>query len=114
MPPLILNHFRNEMHPHKTQKLAQLPRPCHNRDKTRQLSLYVSKPSRTASAFRFSSMSAERFIWSFINEYSLNTLASPCRSSWVTHSSATPPGGFLRERLRLAYPYRADLSSCLQ
>ena len=31
------------------------------------------------------------FICNFICEYFLKTLASPCRSNWVTHSSATPP-----------------------
>jgi hypothetical protein len=34
---------------------------------------------------------ASRFICSFISEYFLNTFASPCRRSSVTHSSATPP-----------------------
>jgi len=42
-------------------------------------------------ACRFNFCKASRFICSFICEYFLNTLASPCRSSWVTHSSATPP-----------------------
>ena len=42
-------------------------------------------------AARFSFSSASRFICSFICEYFLNTFASPCRRSCVTHSSATPP-----------------------
>jgi len=35
--------------------------------------------------------SASRFIASFTYEYFLNTFESPCRSSCVTQSSATPP-----------------------
>ena len=42
-------------------------------------------------AWRLSVVRASRFICSFICEYFLKTLASVCRSSCVTHSSATPP-----------------------
>jgi hypothetical protein len=62
-----------------------------DRDKTHQLGLSVSKPDQPSFAFRFSFCSASLFIVSLICEYFLNTLASPCRSSCVTHSSATPP-----------------------
>jgi len=34
---------------------------------------------------------ASRFIWTFICEYFLNTIESPCQSACVTHLSATPP-----------------------
>ena len=59
--------------------------------KPHQLTFSVSKPGRASFAFRFNFCSASRFICSFICEYFLNTLASPCRSNWVTYSSATPP-----------------------
>jgi hypothetical protein len=42
-------------------------------------------------ARRFSFSKASRFICNFIWEYFLKTCASPWRSIWVTHSSATPP-----------------------
>jgi hypothetical protein len=51
----------------------------------------VPKLEPTSFAGRFSFASTSRFICSFICEYFLNTFASPCRSSCVTHSSATPP-----------------------
>src|SRR5205807_9786425 len=59
--------------------------------KPHQLCLSVSKLRPLSFACRFSFCSASLFICSFICEYFLNTLASPCRSSWVTHSSAMPP-----------------------
>ena len=59
--------------------------------KPHQLGLSVSKPGRSSLAFRFIFCRASLFICSFICEYFLNTFASPCRSSCVTHSSATPP-----------------------
>ena len=42
-------------------------------------------------ARRLSFSRASRFIRNFIWEYFLKTCASLCRSSCVTHSSATPP-----------------------
>ena len=59
--------------------------------KPHQLGLTVSKPGPSSLAFRFNFCRASLFICSFICEYFLNTFASPCRSSCVTHSSATPP-----------------------
>ena len=49
--------------------------------KPHQLGLSVSKLRPLSFACRFSFCSASRFICSFICEYFLNTLASPCRSS---------------------------------
>ena len=46
-------------------------------------------------ALRFSFVNASRFICNFICEYFLNTLASPRRRSWVTHSSARLSEGLL-------------------
>src|SRR5262245_10544200 len=45
----------------------------------------------TSLARRLILSSASRFICNFICEYFLKTCASPWRSIWVTHSSATPP-----------------------
>ena len=59
--------------------------------KPHQLGLSVSKPGRSSLAFRFIFCRASLFICSFICEYFLNTFASPCRSSCVTHSSAIWP-----------------------
>jgi hypothetical protein len=59
--------------------------------KLHQLGFSVSKLRLLSFACRFSFCRASRFICSFICDYFLNTFASPCRSSWVTHSSATPP-----------------------
>lgn len=47
--------------------------------------------TRASFAERLSVARASRFICSFMCEYLMNTFASPCRSSCVTHSSATPP-----------------------
>src|SRR5665213_1315271 len=49
------------------------------------------KPFRSSLACRLIFSKASRFICNFICEYFLKTFASPCRSIWVTHSSATPP-----------------------
>ena len=49
--------------------------------KPHQLGRSVSKLRPLSFACRFSFCSASRFICSFICEYFLNTLASPCRSS---------------------------------
>jgi hypothetical protein len=89
-PLLILNHFLNLRTCAGGQIGPKSPRPWQNRDKTHQLGLSVSKPGRSSFAFRFSFSKASRFICSFIWEYFLNILASPCRNC-VTHSSATPP-----------------------
>jgi hypothetical protein len=55
----------------------------------------ATKTSAAAGAIslarRFSFSKASRFIYNFIWEYFLKTCASPWRSIWVTHSSATPP-----------------------
>ena len=62
-----------------------------------KLDLLVVLPYQNASmrpaslALRLIRVRASRFIWSFICEYFLKTLASVCRSICVTHSSATPP-----------------------
>ena len=56
-----------------------------------QFGLTVSKLLLFSLACRLSFSRASRFICNFICEYFLNTLASPWRSNWVTHSSATPP-----------------------
>src|SRR5262245_32211795 len=56
-----------------------------------QFTLSAPKRDWPSFAFRFSFFSASLFICSFICEYFLNTLAWPCRSNCVTHSSATPP-----------------------
>ena len=49
------------------------------------------KPFRSSLACLLIFSKASRFICNFICEYLLKTFASPCRSIWVTHSSATPP-----------------------
>src|SRR5580704_7039474 len=55
------------------------------------LSIIPSVPERqTRWRVRCIFSNASRFICSFICEYFLNTLASPCRRNCVTHSSATP------------------------
>jgi hypothetical protein len=56
-----------------------------------QFGLPVSVFLPCSFACRLSLSNASRFICNLICEYFLNTLASPCRSNWVTHSSATPP-----------------------
>src|ERR1035441_121354 len=54
-----------------------------------QLGLPVSTLLCCSLDCRLSFSRASRFICNFICEYFLKTLASPWRSSWVTHSSAT-------------------------
>jgi len=84
---LILNHFpadqplRNSFSAQKRIKTVSKPVHC---------TLTVSKPFASL-ACRLIFSRASRFICNFICEYFLKTFASPWRSIWVTHSSATPP-----------------------
>ena len=86
---LILKHFRIK---HPTFITRSSPKLSHNCTKT---PLYWTstepKPFRSSLACRLIFSKASRFICNFICEYFLKTFASPCRSIWVTHSSATPP-----------------------
>ena len=75
---------RTETTRNRPDRVKTVPKP-------HQLGLSVSKLRLLSFACRFSFCRASRFIWSFICEYFLKTLASPCRSNCVTHSSATPP-----------------------
>src|SRR5579863_8452446 len=68
----------------RPDRVKTVPKPC-------QLGFSVSKLRLLSFACRFNFSRASRFICNFICEYFLNTLASPCRSNCVTHSSATPP-----------------------
>src|SRR6267378_5056913 len=58
-------------------------------------------PRVISLARRLSFSRASRFMANFICEYFLKTSELPCRSSWTTHSSATPP-----ELSRVAYVER--------
>ncbi len=75
---LILKHFLTRRTPRRGKKL---PKTGPTVTKPHQLGLSVSKLRLLSFACRFSFCSASRFICSFIWEYFLNTLASPCRSS---------------------------------
>jgi hypothetical protein len=73
--------------------------PCQNRDKTLQFGLCVSKPWWPSFALRlFSLMPPAPSEASFVSIF-WQTLASPCRSSSVTHSSATSPADAVFHRL---------------
>ena len=82
----ILSHSRAR-HPSKSRFRPALSQNC---PKTR-LSQHACSRTPPSLAVRFNFCSASRFICSVICEYFLNTFASPCRTSCVTHSSATPP-----------------------
>ena len=97
LPAELHAHRRSDLH---SKAFAPIPKSVpsllrHHCTKT------VPKPPSTETdcawltsislARRLSFSRASRFMANFIWEYFLNTSEFPCRRSWTTHSSATPP-----------------------
>jgi hypothetical protein len=80
----ILRHLRRFQKPFLRLSVITVPKPpC--------TGAVCASPRLISLAWRLSFSRASRFMASFICEYFLNTSEFPCRSSCMTHSSATPP-----------------------